>query len=217
MGPGLRRGDEINKNCDMNKILLKSFPIWIPFAALLTFACFFSYGLVQQDLRQTANDPQIQIVEDISQALASGGATPQDIVPPGQTLDISTSLDSYVIVYDATGAVLASSATLNGKTPTVPQGVFASLRRYGIDNAQNRFTWEPAPGVRSAAVVTAFSGPASSSQGFVLAGRSLREVEIREDNMLRITVLAWLAGLVGMFLIIWFAIWIYKKEVVSNQ
>ncbi len=201
----------------MHKTLLKkSFLLWLPFAALITFVCLLSYLLVQQDFRMTANDPQIEVAEDVAQALGNG-ISPQDIVPPGQVINIATSLDPFIIIFDASGKVLASSATLNGKTPAVPRGVFASLQRYGIDGAQNRFTWEPAFGVRSAAVVTDFSGSTSSSTGFVLAGRSLREVEIREDNVLHLAIFAWLAGLIAMFVIVWATVEIYKKKHISSS
>jgi hypothetical protein len=163
--------------------------------------------LVQQDIRQTANDPQISIAEDLSVALSSGDARPQDIVPPGQTVDISTSLDPYVIIYDASGTVLASSATLGGQTPTVPSGVFTSVAQHGED----RFTWQPRVGVRNAVVVDAWSG--SGASGFILVGRSMREVEIREDNILHIAELAWILGLIVMFVLIWAVIVAYKKKI----
>jgi hypothetical protein len=203
----------------MKKIFFKSFFLWLPFAALITFTCLLSYLLVQQDLRMTANDPQIQIAEDVSQVLASGAATPQEIVPPGQVVNIATSLDPYLIVFDSTGAVLGSSAVLNGKVPAIPPGVFASVRQ----NGEDRFTWQPEPGVRSAVVVDSFPGstPFGKAQGgsltagggFVLAGRSIREIEIREDNILHLTELAWIAGIVVMFMVIWAVVLAYKKEI----
>jgi hypothetical protein len=188
----------------MKKKFLKAFIFWLPFAAVITFACGLSYLLVQQDIRTNANDPQTQIAEDISGALASG-ATPQDIVPPGEAMDISTSLDPYVIIFSASGTVLGSSATLNGQTPLMPSDVFASVRQHGED----KFTWQPAPGVRSAVVVDAVPAPGS---GFVLAGRSIRVIETREDNILRLAELSWLAGIVVMFIIIWAMVVLYEKH-----
>lgn len=207
----------------MKTLLKKSFLLWLPFAALISFTCLLSYLLVQQDLRQTANDPQIEIAEDVAQALGSGAA-PQDIVPPGQLINIATSLDPFVVIFDASGKVLASSAVLNGTTPTVSNGVFASVEQHGED----RITWQPQSGVRSAAVIDSFAsstslaagGNASSSSstsltmggGFVLAGRSLREIEIREDNILHLAMLAWIAGLIAMFAVVWMVVWKWKKK-----
>ncbi len=110
------------------------------------------------------------------------------IIVPTEKVDIAKSLAPYITVFDATGKTIASSAQLNGQIPTIPSGVFDYVRQHGED----RITWQPQPGVRSAVVVTQFQGPNS---GFVLAGRSLREVEIREDDILHIVELGWLAML----------------------
>lgn len=75
------------------------------------------------------------------------------------------------------GGPIAGSGTLDGKLPTLPPGVFDFTRQ----NGQDGITWQPQPDVRSAIVVVHYNGLQS---GFVLAGRSLREVEIREDKSL---------------------------------
>jgi hypothetical protein len=41
-----------------------------------------------------------------------------------------------------------------------------------------------------------------TSAGFVLAGRSLREVEIREDNIEKLTLIALAVILIGTFLVL---------------
>jgi hypothetical protein len=192
----------------MKKILFKSFLLWLPFAALISFVCLLSYVLVQQNFRQTANDPQVQIAEDIAQAIGTG-VSPQEIVSPGvQTVDIATSLDPYVIIFNASGTILASSATLHGQPPTLPQGVSASVIQHG---GEDRFTWQPAPGVRSAVVVDHVAASGNSPESFVLAGRSIREIEIREENTAHIAGLGWIAGLVVMFGIILFMAKIEKR------
>jgi hypothetical protein len=149
------------------------------------------YVAVQQDIRQSANNPQIQMAEDTAAKLADGQQV-QAIVP-SEKIDIAKSLAPYIIVFDTTGKPIASSALLNGQIPTIPPGVFNYVRQNGEDS----ITWQPQPGVRSAIVVTQFKGP---NLGFVLAGRSLREVEIREDNVLHIVLLGWIAILVTTLL-----------------
>jgi hypothetical protein len=47
--------------------------------------------------------------------------------------------------------------------------------------------------VRSAAVIVPLPGPPG---GFVVAGRSLREVEVREASLVEIVALGWFAALV---------------------
>src|SRR5690242_8213126 len=104
---------------------------------------------------------------------------------------MATSLAPYLIVFDASGQPVAGSARLNGITPTVPSGVFASVQQAG----EERLTWQPQTGVRSAAVVTRVDGAAS---GFVLAGRSLREVEDRITALEQIVGLVWVVGVAGL-------------------
>lgn len=160
---------------------------WFLLAILITGLTWLPYGLVQQDLRQSANDPQIQLAED-SAAKLNAGQQIQQVVPTDK-VDIASSLAPYIIVFDANGKPIASSAQLNGQTPSIPSGIFDSVRQ----NGEDRVTWQPQPGVRSALVVTQFKG---GSGGFVAAGRSLREVEQREDNIMQIVILGWLTLLV---------------------
>ena len=87
------------------------------------------YTIVQQDLRQGANDPQIQMAEDVAAKLA-GGQPVQNVVP-SEKVDIAKSLAPYLIIFDANGNPIASSAQLDGQTPTIPSGVFDSVRKNG--------------------------------------------------------------------------------------
>jgi hypothetical protein len=135
-----------------------------------------------------ANDPQIQMAEDAAASLAAGG-TPVSILPTSQ-LDISISLAPFLVVYSDTGEPLASSGLLNGAAPLLPAGIFDYTRQKGED----RVSWQPESGVRVAAVVVAYGG---SQPGFVLAGRSLREVEIREGQIEQISGIAMLVTLAG--------------------
>lgn len=160
---------------------------WAAFMVVITFLSGLVYITAQQLLRHSANDPQIQLAED-SAASLSQGQNPQAVLPANQ-INIENSLAPYVIIFDEKGQPVASSAQLDGATPVVPGGVFEYTRQTGED----RFTWQPKTGVRSAAVMTHFGG---ASPGFVLAGRSLREVEVREDQLLKLVGAAWLGFLI---------------------
>jgi len=83
-----------------------------------------------------------------------------------------------VIIYDNTGKPLASSGFLNGEVPVPPMGVFEYVR----ENGENRLTWEPQAGVRSAIVVNKFTN--DTGFGFVLVGRNMRETEKREADLM---------------------------------
>lgn len=178
----------------MKKILFRTFVKWLPLAVAIAILTGLVYVAVQQSYRMSANDPQIQISEDVADVI-NKGTTPDQIVPPEGSTDISKSLATFVIIYDDTGKAVGSTAILDGKTPLVPSGVLDFARQHGND----KFTWQPKTGVRVAAVVARYSGKAS---GFVLVGRSLREIEIRITKLGQMSAMAGLLALVLTYLII---------------
>ncbi len=186
------------KKGDLSGVFTTSLVIF----GLLSFTAGMVYITGQQILRQSANDPQIQMSEDTASALAAG-VNIQDVLPAG-TVAMQTSLASYLMIFDDTGHLLSASTQLDGAAPVVPDGVFNDVRQKG----KQRFSWQPASGVRSAAVITHFSGSAS---GFVLAGRSLREVEKREDQLFQLTILGWLTGCVVLGVLVVFRFFIFRK------
>ncbi len=166
---------------------------WLPLAVVITLLCGLTYLVVQQSLRWGANDPQIQMAQDAAAALAAGG-TPESVLPAAQ-VEISGSLAPFMVVYSDAGEALASSARLHGEVPALPPGIFDYTRQHGED----RVSWQPEPGVRIAAVVVAYGG---AQPGFVLAGRSLLEVEKRESQVGQLTGIAWLVSLIGTLIVV---------------
>lgn len=153
----------------------------LPAATVATLACLLIAGVIQQDLRQRANDPQVAIAED-AVARLDAGEQPISVVGTGH-VDVATSLDPFVVVYDTTGTVLGTDGMLDGAAPVPPAGVLDAARQTGTD----RVTWQPRSGVRVATVVLRWSG------GTVLAGRSLRRVEEMESSIEGLVALGWLA------------------------
>lgn len=164
-------------------IVKRAATLWLPLAVAVSGLTAMVYGAVQQDLRQAANDPQIQMAED-GAALLAAGASPASLLP-AQQIDMGASLAPYIMVFDGSGTLIASSVTLGGQTPRLPPGVFDAARA----GRQDRVTWQPAPGVRSAVVVQAWR------DGFVVVGRSLRLVEERVDRIGLLIGLVWLLTL----------------------
>lgn len=168
--------------------------LFIILAFIIVFFCGLIILTVQSTLRLSANDPQVQISESSANMLAEG----VDITPylPEQSSDISKSLATFIIVYNDAQEATISSAVLDGETPELPKGVLD----FAMENGQNRVTWEPKAGIRIASVITKYDG------GYVLAGRSLREVEYRK-NMISIKVIeAGIVALLVTFLGVWFLI-----------
>jgi len=163
---------------------------WLPLAIATAGLCGLVYLTVQQSLRMGANDPQIQMAEEAASNLNAGASV--ESVVPSVKVEIANSLAPFVMVFDDSGNVVTSSATLHGVTPAYPTGVLDYARQHGED----RVTWQPEPSIRMATVVVGYDN------GFVLAGRSLREVEIRESNAERISGIALLATWAATLLVV---------------
>ena len=201
-------------------------------AAIVTVIFGTIYAANQQNLRQSADDPQIAMAEDAANALA-GGAVPASVVPR-DIIDASQSLSPFIMVFDENGTVLESSMKVGNTLPVPPKGVFdftrsnsgekfsgplapiSNLRMQFASNVrpagEDRFTWQTATGLRFATIVVHFnastlatlstnssaisaSGGAISS-GFVLAARSLREVENRESQLEWIVFMGWFVSMI---------------------
>lgn len=159
-------------------------------AGLATVLSLALYGIPQQVLRMGANDPQVQLAGDFAAQLEQG-VSPEDAMPSGH-VDIAHSLAPFLIAYDQTGKPIASQGTLDGSIPTPPKGVFD----FALQNGEDRPTWTPRRGVRLATVVRRVGG---AHPGFVLAGRSLDEVQQRIQHVWDMATFAWLLMLGMIF------------------
>lgn len=182
------------------KILSFKTRLFLVLAALLTLICGLIFAAAQQIYRQSANDPQIQLSEDMADYLSSG-KDPNLIIPKTE-VDITRSLVWFVINYNESAQIVASNAKLDGQTPVLPSGVLEHTRQ----NGQNKVTWEPKDGVRIAAVITKYNG------GSVLVGRSLRETEKRIQMLGKRVLVAWLVTIAAAFAGIWFLLPELKKS-----
>jgi hypothetical protein len=133
------------------------------------------------------------MAEDAATAL--GESQQYETLLPAYPVEISTSLAPFMVIYDQAGQPLASNGYLNGSFPQLPPGVFD----YANQNCEDRVTWQPEPGVRMAAVVVRYDG---DKPGFVLAARSLREVEKRVGQIEQLTVLVWAITLVTSLVVV---------------
>ena len=176
-------------------LIVRSLILWIPWAVILTLIFLAIYIANQQLLRQSANDPQIQIAEDTAAAI--NAAEPISFFNAPTKIDIGKSLMPYLVIYDSNYSNIASTGLLNGTPLVVPQGVLKSA----LASGENRLTWQPKPEVRSAIVVIPVKG---IFNGFVVVGRSLRETENREDQIGLIIFAVWLFSIVVMFVIFMF-------------
>jgi len=170
---------------------LQGLPLYVSLFLVVAVVVSILSGLIfvsgQQIYRQSANDPQIQISEDIANYLSQG----KDVaaVMPKSEVDISKSLVWFMMVFNDNGELVAGNAKLDGQTPVVPKGVLEHAKQ----NGQNRVTWEPREGVRIASVVTSYNG------GSVLIGRSLRETENRVNMLHKKVLMIWILTLAATY------------------
>jgi hypothetical protein len=131
----------------------------------------FTEAAVQQNYRMSANDPQIQMAEDAAAAL-SHGASPDSLLPNGR-VDQEQSLAPFIIIINKQRQIVATSADRGSDSALPPVGVFDNVDAHG----EQRLSWQTGQGVRFATVV------APATNGYVIAARSLKEVESREHNL----------------------------------
>ncbi|HEY3291099.1 MAG TPA: hypothetical protein VGK87_13295, partial [Anaerolineae bacterium] len=168
----------------------------------ITMLCTVIYIMSQQSLRISANDPQIQLAQDVASALAAGSSIDQ--LMPAMKIDIGTSLAPFVVVYDDAGNPVKGNGFLHDQLPQLPSGVFNYTRSAGED----RITWQTEQNIRVAAVIVSVK---SAKTGFVMAGRSLFEVERRIDQMTLMVGLGW-AGTLAVSLVVIAAVELLFRE-----
>jgi hypothetical protein len=161
-------------------------------ALILTLWGFPAAMTLQGAMRSAADQPQIQMAQNYASeiALLSNPSSnlfpgrPATYLPARGHLDLSTSLEPFVILFDAEGHPTFSNGYINDAIPTPPTGVFTYLRTHPTD----KFTWQPQPGLRIAAVAQRIDG---THPGFVLVGRSLTLVQQQENQLRRGTFITW--------------------------
>ena len=174
--------------------------IWLPFAVVTSAFCLLAYTTVQQALRQGLNDPQIQIAEDTAYTLNNGAIV--DSMLAGPKVEMSRSLAPFIDIYDSSGKAMAGSGLLNGQLPDYPKGALDTAKQKG----DNRVTWQPNADVRIASVVVPYNN------GFVVAGRNMREVEQRESQTEIFAGVTWILALMATFIVIAFGEYVLAKK-----
>jgi sensor histidine kinase regulating citrate/malate metabolism len=159
-----------------------SFLDYLLLVIIITLMFGVIYVTVQQSYRNSANDPQIQIARDIQVRLRQGKPVENFLA---DTIDIAQSLSTFIALYNASGKPIRSSGNLGGKMPELPAGVFDFAKAHG----EHQVTWQPRSEVRMAMVIIRSN---SSPVGFVAAGRSLQEVEVREQNLMTVVFFGWI-------------------------
>lgn len=168
---------------NLNNVLsnFRTTVVFLLLVALVTIIFGTIYATVQQTYRMGANDPQVEVTDQVANIIKQD--IPLDaILGESEQVDMNSSLGLFVMIFDKDKKLVAGSAQLDGQTPTPPEGTFDKAKKKG----DNRFTWQPKDGVRVAAVLKAVD-----DKGYVLAGRSLREVESRVHSLTLTIIISW--------------------------
>ena len=194
--------------------MIRIFLKWLPFAAVTTCMCLLVYGAVQQNFRQSLNDPQIQMAEDIAVPWDAGSVDPTSLLPK-EHIDIANSLAAWVVLYSDFNNQLkpqAGSGFLHDKLPNIPLGVFEYARNQS--NLQHRVTWQPEPDIRQALVIIAI--PRFDYTQYVVAGRNMREVELREENLGHQVFIAWIVTLLASLVAVWIGVRLRRAKLTNR-
>ena len=154
-------------------------------AAVVTVVTGLIYVAVQQNYRSGANDPQLQIARDINDRLRRGSSIQKYLQ---DSVNLNSDLAVFTTLYDGRAMPVQSSGFLDGKIPRLPSGVFDFART----NGEERVTWQPRPGIRMATVVLHAGLP---SIAFIVVGRSLQEIEVREQSLRISVVTCWVIAM----------------------
>ena len=138
---------------------------------------------VQQSYRMNGNDPQIQMARDIALGLEKGKQWGSLVHL--DSIDIARSLGVFIVGFNQSIQPTNSTGFLNGKPPFLPSGVFEFAKNHG----EHLVSWQPKPNVRMALVVEPVN---TQGIAYVAVGRSLKEIEIREANLSKMVLMAWL-------------------------
>ena len=188
----------------MNKTLWTPFVWWVYGAAIVTALTGMLYLAVQQNYRQNGNDPQMQLAEDAAAKIEAG--TQIDQVIPTTKVDITNSLSPWLAFYNNAGAPLLSQGELNGAPPTFPQGLLDSstwrLPESFIGSNGHKevyVTWQASDGTRDALVIVQVHSP--NGQGYVVAGRNMREIESRVVKLTFEMSIGWAATIFSLLVL----------------
>ncbi len=159
----------------------RAIAIFVVLALFVTVIFGSIYMTAQQIYRANANDPQVEVVGQVADLINQD--IPLDaIVSEAEQVDMAESLALFVMIFDKDKNLVSSSAKLGQDTPVPLAGNFDVAQNTGED----RFIWEPKDGVRVTAVLKLVD-----DKGYVLAGRSFKEIETREGDLAKILIIGW--------------------------
>ena len=175
--------------------------------AIISILIGLVYATVQQTYRTSANDPQMQIVNELRTRLEFGKSIENYMKQ--DSVDLENSMGIFVATYDKNGQPLQSNALLDGKLPQLPSGVL----KYVSAHKEDWVTWQPRKTIRLALGIAATN---SEPVAYVAAGRSLIEVEQRISRLFTLCGICWTLCMT-IILINWLFTYYADKKLLANR
>jgi hypothetical protein len=165
--------------------------IFVTLVALVSVLFVTIYCSAHTVFRQQANDPQIEVTEQVA-GIVRQGIPLNAIISNAEQIDLASSKALFVMIFDKERTLVGSSAQLNGAAPSVPSEVFDQANEKG----EYRFDFEPTENLKFAGVMKKIDDSA-----YVLAGRSLSEMEVRVATLKQPLWIGWvIAVLISLLL-----------------
>ncbi len=155
--------------------------VFLTLAGIVTLVSITIYTVAQQVYRNSANDPQIEASEAISDIIKQGA--PPEAITGQNSVEIEKSLSLFINIYDKDGKFLAGSGKLGAENATPPKSLFEQTNKKG----SSLLTWQPKSGVRVATSIKKLE----DDKGYVLVGKNIREVEKRIKQLGAIVAISW--------------------------
>ena len=167
---------------------------WLPLALTATLLSGLVFAATRQAVRMNADTLPAQLADDAAYLLERG--TGAASVTGMRAMELSRTRSPFFIVLNATGAIVAASAQLDGESVTPRPDILFGAQQTG----EHRVTWEPREGLPLAVVIRRFEG---EYPGYVVAGQSLLETEKNIRTLGVIVLIGWAATLLLSFLATW--------------
>lgn len=170
---------------------------WLAGVFVVTALFGSLYIALQQMERLGADDAPGRLASQVASELRGG--SPSVLVP--RTVDLSSSLAAFVIVYDSGDRPVSGNGRFDGRLASAPRGVLDDTRH---DRSLHHVTWQPAAGLRFATVEIPVG------DRVVLAGQSLAPTEARIDSLGLLIAAGWIGTMVlgAAFWLLW---WLFGR------
>ncbi|MEM1312467.1 MAG: hypothetical protein AAGF07_03310 [Patescibacteria group bacterium] len=175
---------------------LKKIKSWLVLAIAISFIFGFIFIATHQIMRTEANTPLVDTGQNILGYLENDETVDSQLeqlvsqIEQSPKVDVRDSDKVVVSIYNDSGEVQASTASLDEESPTLESEIFGQAKQDGV----NKITWAPEDDkeVRLAFIVYPIK---EGDKGYLVIGKSLEETEINITKIGKVLLAGWLITL----------------------